>query len=40
MTQMETVHRQYVDQAVADARTKLQAEINGKTVMIKAEVQQ
>ena len=40
MTQMETAHRQYVDQAVAAARTKLQAEINGKTVMIKAEVQQ
>ena len=38
--QMETAHRQYVDQAVAAARTKLQAEINGKIVMIKAEVQQ
>ena len=40
VTQMETTHRQYVDQAVAAVRTKLQAEINGKTVMIKAEVQQ
>ena len=40
VTQMETAHRQYVDQAVAAARTKLQAEINGKIVMIKAEVQQ
>ena len=40
VTQMETAHRQYVDQTVAAARTKLQAEINGKTVMIKAEVQQ
>ena len=37
---METAHHQYVDQAVAATRTKLQAEINGKTVMIKAEVQQ
>ena len=40
VTHMETTHRQYVDQAVAAVRTKLQAEINGKTVMIKAEVQQ
>ena len=40
VTQMETAHRQYVDQAVAATRTKLQAEINGKTVMIKAKVQQ
>ena len=39
MTQMETAHRQYVDQAVAATRTKLQAKINGKIVMIKAEVQ-
>ena len=31
VTQMETAHRQYVDQAVAAAHTKLQAEINGKT---------
>ena len=38
VTQMETVHCQYVDQAVATAHTKLQAEINGKSVMIKAEV--
>ena len=39
VTQMEIAHRQYVDQAMAAARTKLQAEINGKFVMIKAEVQ-
>ena len=38
--QMETAHPQYVDQAVAAARTKLQVEINGKIVMIKAKVQQ
>ena len=38
--QMETAHCQYVDQAMATARAKLQAEINGKIVMIKAEVQQ
>ena len=40
VTQMETAHRQYVDQAVAVARIKLQAEINRKSVMIKVEVQQ
>ena len=40
LTQIETAHRQYVDQAVAAACTKLQAEINGKSVMIKAECQQ
>ena len=40
MAHMETTDRQYVDQAVATARTKLQAEINGESVMIKAEVQQ
>ena len=38
--QKETAHRQYMDQAMAAACTKLQAEINGKLVMIKAEVQQ
>ena len=37
---METAHRQYVDRAAAATRTKLQAKIKGKTVMIKAEVQQ
>ena len=37
---METTHREYVDQAMAVARNKLLAEINGKSVMIKAEVQQ
>ena len=37
---MEITHHQYVDQAVASTRTKLQVEINGKLVMIKAEVQQ
>ena len=40
VTQMETTHCQYVDQAVVAACTKLQAEINGKSVMIKAKVQQ
>ena len=39
VAKMEIAHRQYVDQAVATARTKLQAEINGEFVMIKAEVQ-
>ena len=38
VTQIETAHHQYVDQAVAAAHTKLQAEINGKTVMINTEV--
>ena len=38
--QMETAHRWYVDQVVAIARTKLQAEINGKSIMFKAECQQ
>ena len=37
---METTHRAYVDQAMVVARNKLLAEINGKSVMIKAEVQQ
>ena len=40
MTQMETVRRQYVDQAVATTRTKLQIKINGESMMIKAECQQ
>ena len=40
VTQMETTQHQYVDQAIAATRTKLQAEINGKFVMIKAECQQ
>ena len=40
VTQMETADRQYVDQVVATTCTKLQAEINGKSVMIKAEIQQ
>ena len=40
VAQMETAHLQYVDQAVATACTKLQAEINGKSVMIKSKVQQ
>ena len=34
MTQMETAHHQYVDQAVAAACTRLQTEINGKAVMV------
>ena len=37
---METAHRQYMDETMAAARTKLRAEINGGMVMIKAEVQQ
>ena len=37
--QMETAHRQYVDQAMAVAHTKLQAEINRKMIMVKAEFQ-
>ena len=40
VTQMETAHYQYVDQAIAVACTKLQTEINRKSVMIKAECQQ
>ena len=36
---MEIAHRPYVDQVVAIAHTKLQVEINGKFVMIKAKVQ-
>ena len=40
VTQMETAHCQYVDQAMAAAHTKLQAKINGKSVMIKNKVQQ
>ena len=38
--QIETAHCQDVDQAVAAARTKLQAKINGKSVMIQAGCQQ
>ena len=38
--QMETAHRQHVDQTVAAARTKLQAKINGKAVMVQAGCQQ
>ena len=40
VTQMEIAYHQYVDQAVAAARTKLHAEINGKAVTIKAGCQQ
>ena len=36
VTQMETIHRYYVGQAMAVARTSLQSEMNGKAVMIKA----
>ena len=38
--QLDAAHRLYMDQAVAMARTLLQAEINGKAVMIKAGCQQ
>ena len=40
VTQLDAAHRSYVDQAMARARTLLQAEINGKAVMIKAGCQQ
>ena len=36
VTQMDADHCSYMDQAVAVARTSLQAEINGKIVTIKA----
>ena len=38
--QMDAAHRLYVDQAMPAARTHLQAETNGKAVMIKAGCQQ
>ena len=38
VTQLAAAHRSYVDQVVTTARTILQGEINGKTVMIKAEL--
>ena len=37
--QMETAHRQYVDQTMAVVRTTLQAKINENIIMIKAELQ-
>ena len=40
VTQLDTAHSLYMDQAMAAARISLQAEINGKAVMIKASCQQ
>ena len=40
VTQMETAYRQYVDQTVVTAHTKLQTDIKGKAMMLKARCQQ
>ena len=37
---LDTAHHSYVDQAMTVARMNLQAEVDGKVVMIKAELQQ
>ena len=40
VTQLEGVHRSYVDWAVTVAQMNVQTELDGKVVMIKAELQQ